>query len=58
MTDTPPEFQDDGHPDDAVDAGDIPIVLDDRVHELQARMDAVTDKASAIEFYNDLAGDR
>lgn len=56
MTDTPPEFQDDGHPDDAFDDGDTPIVLDDRVHELQARMDAVTDRESALAFYDDLAG--
>lgn len=53
---TPHDFQDDGHPDDAIDDGDVPIVLDDRVHELQARMDAVTDKASALAFYADLAG--
>lgn len=51
----PHAYQDDGHPDDAVDDGDTPLVIDDRVLALQARMDAVTDRASALAFYDDLA---
>lgn len=51
------DYTDDGDPDDAYDALDQPLIIDDTVHDLAAAMDAVTDKTSARSFYDALAGD-